>query len=105
MAEINVALAVFIVGSSREKNGKFSWCDRTIDIRAKHSAVAHRHRDTVFHSHRIGINCKSKWRNESQDYGRAEQDSSIDSRHIQANHSFSATFPPTGSNQIVQERE
>ena len=60
MAEIDVTVAVFVVRSSREKNGKFSWRRWPVNISAKYGAVAHRHRDAVFHSHGIGIGCKSR---------------------------------------------
>src|ERR1035438_4660003 len=39
MAKIDVAVAVFIVGSSREKNREFSWSHWPVNISTKHSAI------------------------------------------------------------------
>src|ERR1700721_964078 len=101
MAKINVTIAMLVVRSSREKNREFSWCCWTVNISAKYSAVAHCDRDAVFHSHGIGLYCSSELRNESQNCERAEQDRSIDRRHVQANHSFSAGF---STNRIKPKR-
>src|ERR1700693_3545054 len=62
-AEIDATVAMLVVRSSLEKNGESSWCHVPINIAAKYSAVAHGHRDAVFHSHGIGISCKSELRN------------------------------------------
>jgi hypothetical protein len=65
MAKINGIVVVFIVGSSLEKNGEFSWCHWPVNVSMKHGAVAHFHADVVFNGHGVWLSCKSKLRNES----------------------------------------
>src|ERR1039458_2840777 len=101
MAKIDVAVAVFIVGSSREKNWESSWCHGPINVGTKHGAIAHGHSDAVFNGHGIGFGCKNKLRNDDKNYERAERDNSVDSPRIQADHSFSAGF---STNRIKPKR-